>query len=89
MKHRKLIVCVALLISFAPGSARRPSREPGDKLLSYIVDPREQDIRFFWKNDSGAVFGNIGKLKEFLEHRHRTLIFAMNGGMFKADFSPV
>lgn len=78
-----------LFLPFAMGSGRDLGMESDDRIISYVVDPNEQDIRFFWKNDSGEVIGNIGNLKQYLAYRHLTLIFAMNGGMFKPDFSPV
>ena len=58
-------------------------------MISYIVDPRKQDIRLYWKDDSGHVLGNFQRLKDYLDHQQRRLIFAANGGMFAADRSPV
>jgi uncharacterized protein YigE (DUF2233 family) len=78
MTYRTIFVCLALL-NFAPGSAGWSGRASGSKIISYVVDPHEQDIRFFWKNGSGALFGNIGNLRQYLERRHRKLIFGMNG----------
>jgi len=89
MKYQKTILCVAMFVGLATAAGRHPDNPADGKMLSYIVDPARQDIRMFWKNDSGAAFGNIGRLKADLEHRHQTLIFAMNGGMFKPDYSPV
>jgi len=88
MTYRTIFVCLALL-NFGPGSAGWSNRASGSKIISYVVDPHKQDIRFFWKNESGALFGNIGNLRQYFERRHRKLIFAMNGGMFKSDYSPV
>jgi len=58
-------------------------------MVSYIVDPRKQDIRLYWKDDSGHVLGNFERLKSYLDHKQQRLIFAANGGMFGADRSPV
>ncbi|MDP4151649.1 MAG: hypothetical protein Q8943_19750, partial [Bacteroidota bacterium] len=59
-----------------------------DDMLSCIIDPGKQDIRLYWKDDSGKILKNIQGLKTFLEHSQKKLVFAMNGGMFKADRSP-
>ena len=77
----KNIICLVLLIPLLT--------KQDDKIISYIADPKHQDIRFYWKNDSGMLFGDIQQLKDYLTTRHRKLLFAMNGGMFKPDYSPV
>jgi uncharacterized protein YigE (DUF2233 family) len=58
------------------------------RFLQYAVDP-QQEIRMYWKNDRGEKFRNIGNLKDWLEARNETLAFAMNGGMFTNDISPL
>ncbi|MBL7938392.1 MAG: phosphodiester glycosidase family protein [Flavobacteriales bacterium] len=60
-----------------------------DRSAARIVDPRKEPITFHLKNDSGAVFGNIGSLKGWMERRGKTVRFAMNGGMYMPDRSPV
>ena len=58
-------------------------------IISYIVDPRVQDLQFYWKDDSGRVLGSIQNLQKYVAGKHQQLVFAMNGGMFKADRTPV
>jgi uncharacterized protein YigE (DUF2233 family) len=60
-----------------------------DRMLSYIVDIKSQNLSFYWKDDSGKIFGSILDLKNWLDNKHQTLVFAMNGGMFKKDLSPL
>ncbi len=60
-----------------------------DKILGYTVDPKAQDLQFYWRDDKDQVLGSILKLKTWLNTQHKTLIFAMNGGMFKPDQSPL
>ena len=43
----------------------------------------------FLKDKNGKHYQNIGKLKTALKGQGRTLTFAMNGGMYMADRSPV
>ncbi|HAD33647.1 MAG TPA: hypothetical protein DCF44_03990 [Chitinophagaceae bacterium] len=59
-----------------------------DQILAYTVDTKTQDLKIFWMNDMGEPFKSIQNLKNYVESKSLTLIFAMNGGMFKKDFSP-
>ncbi|MBL7944005.1 MAG: phosphodiester glycosidase family protein [Flavobacteriales bacterium] len=59
------------------------------RFIQYIVDPKQHNIRLYWKNDQGEKFKNIGGLKSWMEGRNETLVFAMNAGMFTGDFSPL
>lgn len=59
-----------------------------DIILSYVCDPNQQDIKMYWRNDSGEVFGNIGTLISKLGDKNNHLILAMNGGMYLEDQSP-
>ncbi|MCU0431756.1 MAG: phosphodiester glycosidase family protein [Cytophagaceae bacterium] len=43
----------------------------------------------FWKNENHEPFRSIQNLKLHLEKQHEKLEFAMNGGMFKPDYTPV
>jgi uncharacterized protein YigE (DUF2233 family) len=64
-------------------------RSSDKEIVGYVVDLRKQDLQLYWKNDSGEILGNIQRLKDYLARGHKRLLFAMNGGMFKADHSPV
>jgi len=59
-----------------------------EKILSYTVDIKSQDLQFYWRDDSAKIFKSILNLKTWLDSKHKTLVFAMNGGMFKQDNSP-
>jgi uncharacterized protein YigE (DUF2233 family) len=90
MKHKKLILLFLAIISIAwVSSSFIVKATADDKILSYVVDPQKQDIRFYWKDDSGKIFGSIQHLKGYVENKHQQLVFAMNGGMYQADGKPV
>ncbi len=59
-----------------------------DSFVSYVVDPATQDLAFYWKDDTGAIISTFNNLKLFVESKNLTLVFAINGGMFKGDYSP-
>lgn len=60
-----------------------------DNILSYTVDPKTHTIQFYWKNDKGEVLQSIGNLKSYLESKNQELLFAMNGGMYMENLSPL
>jgi uncharacterized protein YigE (DUF2233 family) len=58
----------------------------------YIVcsfDARHDDIRLYWKGANGIAYGGFSALADSLKAQGRQLRFAMNGGMFETDLSPV
>lgn len=64
-------------------------QQPADDLfVSYVVDPKKQDIALYWKNDKQENFKSIQNLKQWLDKNHKTLVFAMNAGMYRQDNSP-
>lgn len=62
----------------------------GDEpFIAYIVDPKKQDLQLYWKNDQGNRLGSIERLKAFVEGKDQELVFAMNGGMYQEEGTPV
>ena len=63
---------------------------PGnDSLLIYCIDLKKQNVKFYWKDDTNQTFRNFENLNNWLGKRGQKLVFAMNGGMFKTDNSPL
>ncbi|WP_246731435.1 phosphodiester glycosidase family protein [Methylocapsa sp. S129] len=59
---------------------------------NYIVcsfDARRDDIRVYWKGANRLSYGGFAALAAALKAQGRQLRFAMNGGMFETDLSPV
>lgn len=56
--------------------------------VSYTVNPKKENVAFFWKNDNQVAFGSLLNLKNWLSKNNKELVFAMNGGMYKKDQSP-
>lgn len=90
MKPKKLLISLLVAISLATGwiVIAAGSNNKIDA-VSYTVDCSTQDIDFYWKDDSGKIIGTIQELKTFVESKHLQLLFAMNGGMFIQDQSPL
>ncbi|WP_395043235.1 phosphodiester glycosidase family protein [Flavobacterium sp.] len=56
--------------------------------VTYIVNPKIENICFYLKNNKQENFGSILNLKTYLNKKNKQLLFAMNGGMYKKDKSP-
>ena len=89
MKNRRTYFRVSLTLLLAGISffVYRNYRNNPD-FVSYTVNLKKQSLKLYWKNESGLPFRSLGNLKKALSDRGETLVFAMNGGMYKADNSP-
>ncbi len=89
MKRKTLFTLGGLLIVLMTGLGfRLCSPGTNDHILSYTADPNSQHIELYWKDDKGRLLRNLGNVKTLVEAKHKTLLFAMNGGMYKMDNSP-
>ena len=59
------------------------------KFLVYEVNPINQNLAFYWKSKNKKPFKTFQNLKTELNKKGKKLVFAMNAGMFKTDFSPL
>lgn len=73
-----------IITSFAPKADISDER-----FVAYQVDVKTQDLRFYWKNEHNEIFKSIQHLKDWLGKNKKDLVFAMNGGMYKEDNSPL
>ena len=75
------ILCLGALVAFRT--------VPETRIASVVIDPKATPITLYNKDDSGHALGTIGKLKAFVEAKGKHLRFAMNGGMYMEDLSPL
>lgn len=61
----------------------------GDPFVTYTVDVKKADLKFYWKDDKNTPFRSIQNLKTWVEKRNSRLVFAMNGGMYMQDNKPL
>jgi uncharacterized protein YigE (DUF2233 family) len=84
----KYFICLLLFSTLAiPSFSQCPV--DNDSLLTYCVNPKKQTLKFYWKDDQDQPFRNFENLKNWLGKKGQTLLFAMNGGMYKTDNSPL
>ena len=77
-------LCLGLLLQ---SGACRAADDPRFTVMA--VDPASEQLGLFLTDDSGEPFKRFEALEAWLGHRGKTLRFAMNAGMYHADFSPV
>lgn len=82
-----IILLITATISVGFYQFGKPSNED-DRFVSYIVNPKKQDLEFFWKNEKGEHFKNAENLISWLKSKNIKLLFSTNGGMYKKDNSP-
>jgi uncharacterized protein YigE (DUF2233 family) len=69
------------------GSFKRVATE--QQFISYTVNPKEETVKLYWKDNKQQIFKSIGNLREWLHNNKKELVFAMNGGMYTTDNSPL
>ena len=58
----------------------------------YVVcrfDLPESDVRLFWRQPDGTPYGAFSTLADALDKEGASLAFAMNGGMYGDDLTPI
>jgi uncharacterized protein YigE (DUF2233 family) len=59
-----------------------------ERFVVKIVDLKSENLQLYWKNKSDEPLKTFANLQAQLKSKNQKLVFAMNGGMFKKDFSP-
>jgi uncharacterized protein YigE (DUF2233 family) len=60
-----------------------------EDFVNYIVDLNQQKLNLYWKNKDGEILKSFGKSKNKIEKEGDELVFAMNGGIFQKNFTPL
>lgn len=61
----------------------------GENYLTRTVDPRKDDLRFYWNDDQGNLLRDFNTLEKFVRSKDERLVFAANAGMFEPNSKPV
>lgn len=92
---RGLTALVLAIVALAQGGGAALAGGCEDRRIlgaAYVVcsfDPSTDDLRLFWQGRNGRPLRTFDALSNALKAEGRTLVFAMNGGMYERDFSPV
>lgn len=85
----KKIIIYAVLISLGYLLFSSLGQKEESLIISYEVNLEKQNLQFFLKNESGEYYNTFYNLKKELENKDEELVFAMNGGMFMKDYTPL
>lgn len=69
----------------APAGPCRPVTHEGSSYVVCTLDLRRYRLKTFWQRPDGEPYGSFSRLAEV----EKGLVFAMNGGMYHKDTSPV
>ena len=82
-----------LLVSFietVPAASSFTIQHQGIGFDVYRLDKgEEQDLDLFWKRPDGTPYSSIHNLREELRSQGRELVFAVNGGIYSEQFTPL
>ena len=89
MSKKATFIILLIIASISVGFYQlgKPLTED-ERFVSYIVNPKKQNLEFFWKNEKGEHFKNAENLISWLKSKNKKLLFSTNGGMYKKDNSP-
>ncbi len=82
-----IVVLVSFLVSFDFPSIVKDYAD--SRIISLEINTQKQDLRFYWKDAAGNKIKSIQQLKSKVELNGKILQFAMNGGMYTEDQSPL
>ncbi|TGE06619.1 phosphodiester glycosidase family protein [Hymenobacter fodinae] len=80
---------LGLLSGTQCGPGHAPAASDPEHYVSYQVNPRRQTLRLYWQDERGEKLRSIRRLREWLASRGQRLLFATNGGMYKAGNVPL
>lgn len=60
-----------------------------DSYTVYTFNPEKEELKIYWKDDEGNIMKSLSNLNDYLAKKNTNLLFAMNGGMYMEDFSPL
>ena len=84
---RLLLAGFCCLLFFYCQPAKTDQAE--SRFVTFIADPKTSDIQFYWKDENGKPFMLLQNLKTHLEKKGKKLRFAMNGGMYMENTTPL
>ena len=91
MKTRLLTgwMATALLLNEASAVEFSSVEVAGKRVTVCRVNVRKEKLQMFHRDETGQPFKRFDRLAAWLQPRGQKLVFAMNGGMYHDDFSPV
>ncbi|EEQ96572.1 phosphodiester glycosidase family protein [Brucella sp. ZJ1_1] len=85
------IMAAAIAALTQPGRAESCNRATFENSDSIVCDAGADGtgLHLFWKNADGEPYRNFSNLADTAASQGKTLVFALNAGMYQPDFSPM
>jgi uncharacterized protein YigE (DUF2233 family) len=83
------IVCLFGLCATAQAVQCRTETIGQIPFTACTVDLNNEQLRLFWRDGAGQPYRQFSNLRDALEKQGNKLLFAVNAGMYRPDFSPV
>jgi uncharacterized protein YigE (DUF2233 family) len=74
-----------IILAFAGPAGQNENK----KVMSHVVDPSDQKIIFFSEKANGEKIKSFKTLQTMLSQKGQQLAFAMNGGIYMRDYTPL
>lgn len=88
MHAKKRFFAIALFFGLMAGAAcAAPVQD--ERFTVTVIDSGKQHLALFLNDDAGQPFNSFSRLATWLQARDNRLGFAVNAGMYHADFRPV
>jgi uncharacterized protein YigE (DUF2233 family) len=86
---RNLLLALSAIVVLSTAFCLSAKKDPleDDRFVTYAANPSA--VKLYWKNDKGELFRSLQNLKDWCGANGNRLVFAMNGGMYKEDNSPL
>ena len=63
--------------------------ETPSRFIDHVVDLSQSQLAFYWRDKDKQPYRSFQNLKSALLKQNKTLLFAMNGGIFQEDLTPL
>lgn len=89
MKYSRLMIVLLLAVLVVVAGLQWRQQQPAEEegFVSYRVAPPR--VRLYWQDEHQRPLRSLGRLREWLAGQHQKLVFATNGGMYRAGNRPV
>lgn len=89
MNKRLVHVFLSGLLLYCQPHAWADQIPAPSRFVSHIVDPTLGQLAFYWRDVDGNPYQSFLHLKQALAKQEKTLTFAMNGGIYQEDLTPL
>ena len=84
-----VLLWTALLLQPSAADVCGQQTHAGNGYTVCVIDPADADLRLFWEKPDGGPYRSFAAVADELDRTGETLVFGINAGMYRDDFSPI